>query len=65
MGNISKLKADVEQPNSSEQAEFRAWFLERDAQAWDARIAADLAAGRLDELIAEGKADRAAGRVLR
>jgi hypothetical protein len=63
MGDISQLKAAIETLSPQEQAEFRDWFLERDAQLWDEQIADDLKAGRLDALIAEAKADRAAGRV--
>jgi hypothetical protein len=37
-------------------------IVERDYKLWDEEIASDLAAGKLDELLAEAKADRAAGK---
>ena len=63
MGDIAHLKGAVEKLSPDEQAEFRAWFIARDAEQWDEQIAADLKAGRLDPLIAEAKAERAAGRL--
>jgi hypothetical protein len=38
---------------TSELAEFRAWFIEYDADAWDRQIEADIHAGRLDALADE------------
>ena len=62
MGSIAQLKGEFENLSREEQAEFRAWFIERDAQLWDEQIAADSAAGRFDQMIAEAMADRAAGK---
>lgn len=38
-------------------AEFRAWFAEFDADAWDRQIEADVVAGRLDALADEAIED--------
>jgi uncharacterized membrane protein len=62
MSTVEKLEAAVQQLSPEERAEFRAWFTEFDADEWDRQIAEDAAAGRLDWLIAEAKADDAAGR---
>ena len=42
-------------------AEFRQWFAEFDALAWDQQITADLGGGKLDALLAEAQADFEAG----
>ena len=62
MGDIADLKGEIEKLSPVEQAEFRAWFLARDQDAWDAQIASDLQAGRLDAMIAEAFSERAAGK---
>lgn len=46
-----------------EQRQLAHWFEEALEQAWDSQIEADVAAGRLDQLIAGAEADIAAGRV--
>jgi hypothetical protein len=43
-------------------ADFRTWFNEYDAQKWDAQIAEDTTAGRLDALADEALAALWAGR---
>ena len=50
----------AEKPNSCDQDATVS--VERDNQLWDEEIARDLAAGKLDELIAEAKAELAAGK---
>jgi hypothetical protein len=62
MSIVAEIKQRVEKLNPKQQAELRAWFLERDWTEWDRQIADDPAAGRLDDLISEAEADRAAGR---
>ncbi len=62
MGAISEIKDRVGKLTPQEQVELLAWLVERDHQQWDTQIARDLAAGKLDTLIAEAEADRAAGR---
>ena len=52
---ISKLPAP-------ELAEFREWFAEFDAAAWDRQIEDDVAAGRLDALAEEALRDLREGR---
>ncbi len=62
MDDLDDIKTRVEHLTPMQQAEFRAWFLERDHRDWDAQIASDLKAGKLNDLIAEAKADRDVGR---
>jgi hypothetical protein len=38
-------------------AEFRRWFTEFDAAAWDRQIDSDAVCGKLDELLAEAEQD--------
>jgi len=38
-------------------AEFRRWFVDFDAAAWDRQLEADAAAGKLDALLAEAEED--------
>jgi hypothetical protein len=45
-----------------ELAEFRAWFLEFDAAAWDRQFEQDAAAGQLDGLAEEALDDLRANR---
>ncbi len=62
MGAISDIKDQVKRLSQAEQDELLAWLLERDHERWDAQIATDSRTGKLDALIAEAKADRAAGK---
>ncbi len=47
---------------AEELAELRRWFAQFDAEAWDAQLAQDSAAGRLDDLMEQALADHRAGR---
>jgi hypothetical protein len=47
----------VQQLPPAELAKFRRWFAEFDADAWDAQIEADAAAGKLDALAEEALAE--------
>jgi hypothetical protein len=45
-----------------EPATFREWYAHFDAGKWDRQFEADVASGRLDWLVAEGRKDRQEGR---
>jgi hypothetical protein len=47
---LNELENAVANLPSDELAQFRAWFADYDAEAWDRQIEADAAAGRLDAL---------------
>lgn len=63
MGNIESIEKAVESLPPVELAEFRRWFAEFDAAAWDRQIAQDAASGKLDGLAAEALADYRTGSV--
>jgi flagellar motility protein MotE (MotC chaperone) len=62
MGDVEEIKGRIEALSAEEQAELLAWLVERDHANWDAQIERDQKSGKLDALIAEAKADRAAGK---
>ena len=61
MEDVKSIERAVEALPPSKLAEFRRWFAEFDAAAWDRQIEDDAASGRLDRLAAEARADHAAG----
>ena len=61
MGNVKSIEKAVESLPPAELAEFRRWFAEFDAAAWDKQIEQDAASGKLDGLAAEALADYRAG----
>ena len=62
MSVVAEIEDRIRRLKAEELAEFRAWFREFDAHEWDEQIADDLRSGRLDRLIEEATADRAAGK---
>ena len=61
METIKSIEKAIESLPPSELAEFRRWFAEFDAAAWDKQIERDAASGKLDSLAAEARADYQAG----
>jgi len=61
MGNVKLIENAVESLPTMEFAEFRRWFAEFDANAWDRQIEQDAASGKLDQLAAEALADYSSG----
>lgn len=57
MGNVKSIEKAIEALPPSDLAEFRRWFAEFDAAAWDEQIERDVASGKLDQLGAEALAD--------
>jgi len=57
MTKVESLEREVEQLAPEELPAFRAWFIERDWQAWDRELEQDVAAGRLDHLADEALAE--------
>ena len=62
MGNVRSIEKAVEALPPAELAEFRRWFAEFDAAAWDRQIEHDAASGKLDQLASEALADFQSGR---
>jgi hypothetical protein len=62
MTGLEQLEQQVLQLSPEDLAKFRVWFIELDHHLWDQQIEADLAAGKLDRLIAEARAEFKAGK---
>ncbi|MEO7794509.1 MAG: hypothetical protein ABIV06_07020 [Thermoanaerobaculia bacterium] len=62
MSSIREAEQAVRELSGPELAEFRRWFVEFDAKVWDARLAEDVAEGRLDAAADEALADLKNGR---
>lgn len=62
MSSVNEIEEAVLRLPAAELAEFRAWFAEFDAEAWDRRIEDDVALGRLDALADGALQDLRAGR---
>lgn len=62
MSEIEQLEQKIQSLSKSELAQFRAWFAEFDAKAWDQQIESDVAAGKLDALADKALREHAAGK---
>ena len=62
MTKIEDIEKAVEQLSPEDVAKFREWFDEFEARLFDEEIECDAKAGKLDKLIAEARANHAAGR---
>jgi hypothetical protein len=63
MTKLEKIEQDVSALTKEDLKKFSAWFDEFRSDLWDAQIASDVEAGRLDGLIARAKEQVAAGKV--
>ena len=63
MTALQTAEKSVATLSAEELAEFRKWFAEFDADAWDAQIEADATAGRLDPLADEALEEYQRGKV--
>jgi len=62
MSKLEAIEKKVSGLSAKELAEFRHWFAEFDAAAWDRQIEQDVKAGKLDALADEALRDHAAGK---
>jgi hypothetical protein len=62
MSKLEAIEKRVSGLSAEELAEFRQWFAEFDAAAWDRQIERDVKAGKLDELADEALRQHAAGK---
>ena len=60
--NLLEIETAVSQLSPAQLADFRAWFAKFEAQRWDQRLEADVAAGRLDALADEALQELREGR---
>jgi hypothetical protein len=65
MRKVEHIEQQIRELSTAEFAELRDWVLERDWVAWDAQIEADAAAGKLDGVLSDAKADFARGKARR
>jgi hypothetical protein len=61
VSEVQEIEQTVAQLSEPQLAEFRRWFAEFDADAWDRQIEADAAAGKLDALAEEALAEYRSG----
>ena len=62
MRTVQEIEQAVAQLSKDQLAEFRAWYEQFNADAWDRQIEEDIAAGKLDALADAAIADHQAGR---
>ncbi len=62
MTKIEEIKGAIATLPDAEKSELKRWLDEIDAQLFDAKIEADAASGKLDDLIAKARANYKAGR---
>ena len=62
MGTVREIEAAIQKLSPVDLVEFRQWFQDFDADAWDRQFAADAKAGHLDALADEALADLREGR---
>jgi hypothetical protein len=62
MTKLEKIEREIAALEPDELARFRSWFAEFDAAKWDAKIAADAEAGKLNALAEKALAAHRAGR---
>ena len=63
MTKLERIEQDVSGLTKEDLKKFSAWFDAFKSDLWDAQIAADVEAGKLDGLIARAKEQVAAGKV--
>ncbi|NOZ10876.1 MAG: hypothetical protein GXP09_07560 [Gammaproteobacteria bacterium] len=49
MRKVEEIEQDIEKLSKNELKSFRQWFVEYDAEAWDAQFRADVETGNLDD----------------
>ncbi|MEI7590881.1 MAG: hypothetical protein WCJ49_06185 [Deltaproteobacteria bacterium] len=64
MSVVETIERQVQQLGLKELAQFRDWFFEFEADAWDRQIERDAKAGKLDALARKALEDHAAGRTI-
>jgi len=62
MAKVATIEQQVQELSRVELAEFRGWFAQFDAAAWDLQFEADVKAGKLDALADRALQAHAAGR---
>lgn len=63
MTKLEQIEKSITELSPEELKAFAAWFEALQADIWDRQIEADVKAGRLDKLVAEARAEIAAGKL--
>ena len=63
MTDVLEIEKAVQKLDATSLSAFSAWFTQFNENAWDARIAQDASAGRLDGFAADAMASYKAGKV--
>ncbi|AZO13565.1 MAG: hypothetical protein E5V79_02680 [Mesorhizobium sp.] len=63
MTKLEQIEKSVAELSPEELKAFAAWFEALQADLWDKQIEADAKAGRLNKLLAEARAEIAAGKL--
>jgi len=61
MVKVAQIEQQVRELSSQELTEFREWFAQYDAEAWDRQFEADVKAGKLDAMAERALRAHAAG----
>jgi hypothetical protein len=61
MSRVEEIESQIEQLPPEEFARVANWIREMDQQRWDEQLDRDAAAGKLDALLAEARAERESG----
>lgn len=62
MSRVETIEKEIEALSSEELVNFRRWFHEFDAAAWDRQLEKDARAGKLDALADEALRDHRVGK---
>lgn len=62
MTRVDELEQAVRKLDPEDLRRFREWFIEFDAELWDRQLERDVAADKLDALVAEARAEHSKGR---
>ena len=62
MTKLQLIEEEIKKLSPDELTQLRDWFMELDAEQWDAQIEKDAASGKLDKLFAKSVADHRAGK---
>lgn len=62
MRKLEEIEEQIRKLSGSEMVEFRKWYSEFDAQAWDRQFEADVKAGKLDALAEAARRAHAEGK---
>ncbi|TPI34878.1 hypothetical protein FJW07_24335 [Mesorhizobium sp. B3-1-9] len=63
MTKLEQIEKSVAELSPDELKAFAAWFEALQADLWDRKIEADAKSGRLDKLVADARAEIAAGKL--